>query len=358
VRIDDFDYPLPEACIAQRPAAARSHSRLLRLPPGDGPPSHHRFAELPALLCPGDLLVLNDTRVIPARLVGRKATGGRLEILLDRPLGEARARAGRVGQRWACLAQASKPWRPGVWAELPGGARATPVGPGPEGGLEIELELPGPLEAYLAAHGRVPLPAYIRRQATGGAAAEADEALDRERYQTVFAREAGAVAAPTAGLHFDAALLDALAAAGVERAALTLHVGPGTFLPVRAAELEAHRMHAERYRVPPETAAAVERARREGRRVVAVGTTVVRALEGAWGPGGLAPGEGLTSLFIRPGYRFRAVDALVTNFHLPRSTLLVLVAALAGRERVLGAYAEAVRAGYRFYSYGDAMLIG
>ncbi|HOX43273.1 MAG TPA: tRNA preQ1(34) S-adenosylmethionine ribosyltransferase-isomerase QueA [Myxococcota bacterium] len=351
MRIDDFDYELPEVLIAQRPAEARSQSRLLCLPPDGGPCRHHRFAELPGLLRPGDLLVLNDTRVLPARLIGRKASGGRVELLLDRPLEAPREAGGRVLQRWICLAQSSKPWRAGTSAELPGGARARSAGPSPEGGLLVELDLPGPLEGYLAAHGQVPLPAYIRRD--GGDPALA--ALDRERYQTVFAREGGAVAAPTAGLHFDPPLLAALEAAGVQRAALTLHVGPGTFLPVRVAELERHRMHAERYRVPSETVEAVARARREGRRVVAVGTTVVRALESAWG---LAAGEGLTALFIRPGHRFQAVDAMITNFHLPRSTLLVLVSAFAGRERVLAAYREAVAQGYRFYSYGDAMLIG
>jgi S-adenosylmethionine:tRNA ribosyltransferase-isomerase len=354
MRLALFDYDLPEDRVAQRPAARRPESRLLRLPPAPDGPSHHRFDELPGLLRPGDLLVLNDTRVIPARLVGHKRSGGRVEILLDRPLEEGRGEAGRFFQRWACLAQASKPWRDGVVVELAGGGLARRLGPGPEGGLTILLELPETTEDYLEAHGRMPLPPYVRRPVEPGP----DERLDRERYQTVFARAAGAVAAPTAGLHFDANLFSALERAGVERTALTLHVGPGTFLPVRARELETHVMHAERYVIPVEACAAVGRARAEGRRVVAVGTTVVRALESAWGPDGLASGEGLTRLFIRPGHVFRAVDALVTNFHLPRSTLLMLVAAFGGRERVLEAYEIAIREGYRFYSYGDAMLIG
>ncbi|MBS0376425.1 MAG: tRNA preQ1(34) S-adenosylmethionine ribosyltransferase-isomerase QueA [Proteobacteria bacterium] len=332
----DFHFELPPELIAQAPAAERSASRLLLVDGARGSWRDSAFAALAAQLAPGDLLVRNDTRVLPARLHGRKATGGAVEILLERVLGPARLLA---------QLRSSKGARPGQRIELPGGAAAT-VAAAADG--MVELELDRPVVPYLEAHGEVPLPPYIARPAADA---------DRERYQTVYARTPGSVAAPTAGLHFDAALLDTLAARGVATADLTLHVGAGTFQPLRSEDLDAHRMHPEWLTVPAATVAAVEAARARGGRVVAVGTTVVRSLESAAAGGRLAAYAGETRLFIRPGYRFRVVDALVTNFHLPESTLLMLVCAFAGRETVLGAYAHAVRNRYRFFSYGDAMFV-
>jgi S-adenosylmethionine:tRNA ribosyltransferase-isomerase len=309
--------------------------------PRAGPFAHRSFGELDRILRPGDLLVLNDTRVFPARLLGRKETGGRCELLLLEPLDAERT-------RWRAIGQSSKPLRPG--ARLRFGALAAEVlAAEGEGFFAVGLDRGGEaLDAALEEEGQLPLPPYIRR---------APNARDRERYQTVVARETGSAAAPTAGLHFTGALLERLEAAGARRAFVTLHVGPGTFLPVRGGDLEGHRMHEERYEIPAATADAFAAARRDGRRVVAVGTTVVRALESAVAGGSLRAGPGRTSIFIRPGHRFAAVDALVTNLHLPRSTLLVLVCAFRGRERVLAAYAEAIRERYRFFSYGDAMLL-
>jgi len=341
MRLDDLDYALPEELIAQVPLEPRDASRLLALPAAGGAPRHLRFADLPELLAPGDLLVLNDSRVIPARLVGTKETGGRCEVLLVEPL------EGN-GTRWRAMGQASKALRPGGRLDFGGLAAEVEAAEG-EGFYALRFALGGAeLEAALERVGRVPLPPYIRR--------EPSEA-DSQRYQTVVARAPGSVAAPTAGLHFTPALLERLAARGVSRAQVTLHVGPGTFLPVRAARLEDHRMHAERYLVPAETAAAYAAARARGGRVIAVGTTSARALESASAGGGLREGAGRTEIFIRPGHRFRAVDGLVTNFHLPRSTLLALVCALGGTERVLAAYREAVALRYRFFSYGDAMAV-
>ncbi|HSN91517.1 MAG TPA: tRNA preQ1(34) S-adenosylmethionine ribosyltransferase-isomerase QueA [Anaeromyxobacteraceae bacterium] len=342
MKISDFDYGLPEDLVAQAPVTPRDASRLLVLP-ASGPLEHRRFADLPELLRPGDLLVLNDTRVIPARLVGRKATGGRVEILLCEPL------EGGLGRRWRALGQASKPIREGSVLSFDGLEARVERAEG-DGFLVVALDREGPeLEAALARAGRVPLPPYVRREPT-------EE--DRERYQTIWAAAPGSAAAPTAGLHFTAPLLDRLSERGVERTAVTLHVGPGTFLPVRAESLDEHRLHAERYEVPPEAARAFAAARARGGRVVAVGTTAVRTLESAFEGGDLRAGAGRTELFVRPGHPFRAVDLLVTNFHLPRSTLLVLACAFGGRERVLAAYREAVRLRYRFFSYGDAMLLG
>jgi S-adenosylmethionine:tRNA ribosyltransferase-isomerase len=296
-----------------------------------------RIEELPALLQPGDLLVFNDTRVLPARMPARKLSGGRIELFLERALEGARA---------LVQLRDSKSLRPGMSLQTDGGlvrllARRAPF---------WEVELPAEAVAFFDAHGLVPLPPYIDRPA---------QAADRERYQSLLARVPGAVAAPTASLHFDEALLAALAARGIERSLITLHVGAGTFQPLRAESLETHVMHSERYEVSAATVAAIGRARAAGRRVVAVGTTVVRALESAALAAGpeLAPGHGDTTLFIVPGYRFQVIDALLTNFHLPQSTLLMLVAAFAGRQRVLAAYAHAVREHYRFFSYGDAMLV-
>jgi S-adenosylmethionine:tRNA ribosyltransferase-isomerase len=293
--------------------------------------------ELPQLLEPGDLLVLNDTRVIAARLAGVKPTGGQVEIFLEREL---------TGDEGLVQLSASKPIRAGLEIGTAGG---------PVRVLEAQDELwrvrlPQPALEFFERWGAVPLPPYIRR---------APDEADRERYQSVFARAAGAVAAPTASLHFDAPLLTALEQRGIERAFVTLHVGAGTFQPVRAAQLDAHVMHAERAEVPASTCAAIARAHARGKRVIAVGTTVVRALEAAaqHGRGHLAPWSAETRLFIREDFTFHIVDALLTNFHLPESTLLMLVSAFAGRDRVLAAYAHAVRARYRFFSYGDAMLI-
>jgi S-adenosylmethionine:tRNA ribosyltransferase-isomerase len=355
--LSEFDFPLPEALIAQAPADRRDASRLLVASRDGAPLQHRRFTELPGLLREGDLLVLNDTRVIPARLLGTKAaTGGRVELLLVRPAdgGDmAAALAGPPGAvEWVCLGQASKGLKVGAALAFPAGLGAEVVAAPGGGEVRVRFGAPGAasLGEVLAQAGRLPLPPYISRE---------PGAEDAQRYQTVYSRTPGSVAAPTAGLHFTEELLAELARRGVQRAHVTLEVGPGTFMPVREEQLDRHRMHAERYRVPEEAADAVNRARAEGRRVVAVGTTVVRTLESATDPatGRLRAGEGDTALFIRPGHAFRQVDALVTNFHLPRSTLVVLVSAFLGRERTLAAYAEAVSHGYRFFSYGDAMFI-
>jgi S-adenosylmethionine:tRNA ribosyltransferase-isomerase len=341
MNLSDFDYELPERLVAQAPVTPRDASRLLVVPPA-GALEHRTFAELDRLLAPGDLLVFNDTKVIPARLLGRKPSGGKVELLLCEPL------EGGLGRRWRAMGQASKPIRAGTVVELEGLTARVEAVEG-EGFYEVLLDREGAaLEAALARAGRIPLPPYIRRD---------PGPEDRERYQTVWARAPGSAAAPTAGLHFTPSLLARLEARGVRRTALTLHVGPGTFLPIRGDTLEGHRMHAERYEVPPEAAAELAAARARGGRVVAVGTTTVRTLESAFDGERVAPGAGRTSLFIRPGHAFRAVDALVTNFHLPRSTLLVLVCAFGGTERILAAYRESVTRAYRFFSYGDAMLI-
>ncbi len=340
--LSTFDYELPESLVAQEPLPERDASRLMLLPRAGGAARDLRFRDLPDLLSPGDLLVLNDTRVLPARLLGRKASGGRCELLLVEPLAEAPA------GRWRALGQSSKPLRAGTRLAF-GTLGATVDAVEGDGFLAVRFDRGGAdLERALDAEGRVPLPPYIRRP-PGPA--------DRERYQTVVARVPGSVAAPTAGLHFTEALLARAEARGVRLASVTLHVGPGTFLPVRSDDVESHRMHSERYQVPARTAQEFAACRARGGRVVAVGTTAVRTLESAFDGGALRAGAGRTDLFVRPGYAFRAVDALVTNFHLPRSTLLMLVCAFGGTERVLAAYREAVSAGYRFFSYGDAMLL-
>jgi S-adenosylmethionine:tRNA ribosyltransferase-isomerase len=337
VLTQDFDYDLPAASIAQEPAP-RGESRLLVLD-RQGPERHSRVSDLPRLLHPDDLLVLNDTRVIPARLYGRSAGGGRMEILLIE----------RVAEReWDALVKPGRRAQPGARIEIEAGLTAEVIDKREDG--RHRLRFTEPIEPHLDRLGHIPLPPYIHRP---------DTAEDRERYQTVFARQPGAVAAPTAGLHFTARLLEEIAAASVEIARITLHVGIGTFKPVSAERIEEHRMESERYEIGEETAGAIQRARAAGRRVVAVGTTVVRTLESAAqaGEGEVRAGSNATKLFITPGFRFQVVDALLTNFHLPRSTLLMLVSAFAGRERVLAAYEEAIREGYRFYSYGDAMLV-
>ena len=347
--VSDLDFALPEELIAQAPVEPREASRLLLLPIRGGAPRHLGFSALPDLLSEGDLLVLNDSRVIPARLIGRKETGGRIEVLLVEPApGPASGADPGEPARWMAMAQASKPIRVGTRIDFDGLlAEVTRVDG--EGFYEVRFDRDErELAAAIERVGRIPLPPYIRRE---------PDAADRERYQTVVAKTPGSVAAPTAGLHFTPGLLARLEARGVRRATVTLHVGPGTFLPVRAARLEEHRMHAERYDVPEATARAFAAARRDGRRVVAVGTTAVRTLESAFSPDGLRAGPGRTDIFIRPGHPFRAIDGLLSNFHLPRSTLLALVCALGGVDRVLGAYREAVQERYRFFSYGDAMAI-
>jgi S-adenosylmethionine:tRNA ribosyltransferase-isomerase len=342
MRASDFDFQLPPEQIAQTPLDRRDQSRLYLLDRAAGNEAR-TIRELPMLLPAGALVVVNDTRVIPARLHGRKSTGGRVELLLCEPL------AGVPAPAWRCLGGASKPIRLGPLV-LDGGLDAEVLAVHGEY-VDVRFGIGADaFDGWLAAHGEVPLPPYIRR--------DLPDAHDRERYQTVFARAPGAVAAPTAGLHFTPELLAALAARGIERAALTLHVGPGTFAPLRADELDGQRLHAERYEIPPATGAAVNAARAAGRPVVAVGTTVVRTLEAAARPDGtVAGGAGITDIFLQPGHRFGIVDMMLTNFHLPKSSLVVLVAAFAGTERVLAAYQDAIARGFRFYSYGDAMLI-
>lgn len=335
MRRSDFHYELPEELIAQEPLPERSASRLLLLEPASGTIRDCHMPELPGLLAPGDLLVFNDTRVLPARLLGHKPSGGRVELLLERAVGECRA---------LVQLRASKGARVGQVIGTQGGDLTVLA----RHGDLWELETPMPVHAFFEQHGAIPLPPYIRRAPT---------AEDRERYQSLLARAPGAVAAPTASLHFDVPLLTALQERGLGRALVTLHVGAGTFQPLRSEDLDAHVMHSERYEVGAETVAAVAAAQAAGRRVIAVGTTVARALESAAGDGSLRAGSGDTALFIRPGYRFNVVDALLTNFHLPESTLLMLVAALAGLESMRAAYAHAVREHYRFFSYGDAMLV-
>jgi S-adenosylmethionine:tRNA ribosyltransferase-isomerase len=333
MQISDFDYALPDALIAKYPASERRESRLLEV--GSGL-ADRTFADLPTLLRAGDLLVFNDTRVIPARLAAVKETGGRAEILIE-----------RVQDQCVALAQvrASKTPQPGSSLTIAGGATARVQGRQDEFFL---LEFSEPVLPLLEAIGEVPLPPYLGRDA------EPDDVL---RYQTVYARNPGAVAAPTAGLHFDQQMLDDTLAAGIEHAWVTLHVGAGTFQALRREHIEENRLHRERVLVPAACCDAVTRTRAAGGRVIAVGTTAVRALECASPGGTIAPFHGETDLFILPGYEFRSVDAMITNFHLPQSSLLMLVATFAGRERILGAYEHAVREQYRFFSYGDSMFI-
>jgi len=331
----DFDFALPPDLIAQHPAPERSSARLL-----DGrawPPADRVFRDLPDLLDPADLLVFNDTRVVKARLFGAKPTGGQLELLVERVLD---------GHDIAAHMRVSKKPAPGTVLPMAGGFTATLLGRWPDAdGALFRLRLSDDPYALMERHGHVPLPPYITH---------ADDAADAERYQTVFARNPGAVAAPTAALHFDAALLARLDALGVRRAAVTLHVGAGTFQPVKTEELSEHVMHRERYAVPAATQAAIADCRARGGRVVAVGTTTVRTLE-SWTHSGQAAGD--TGIFITPGFDFKAVDALITNFHLPRSTLMMLVSAFAGYDRIMGLYRHAIEQRYRFFSYGDAMLL-
>ncbi|MDR5684145.1 MAG: tRNA preQ1(34) S-adenosylmethionine ribosyltransferase-isomerase QueA [Armatimonadota bacterium] len=339
MRLADFDYHLPPDRIAQSLARPRDASRLMVLDRRTGALSHRVFRDLPDLLSPGDLLVLNDTRVLPARLRGvRDPGGGQVEVLVLRGAGEA---------SWLAMVRPSRRLREGVRLRLAGGLTATVTTRRGGGVWLLEVHGNAALPEVLRRRGQMPLPPYIRRAPQ-----------DPEAYQTVYARVEGAVAAPTAGLHFTPELLDRLSARGIDRAFLTLHVGPGTFRPVRSQDPSRHQMEAEYYEIPSETAAAIRCARQAGRRVVAVGTTVVRTLEtAATEERTVEAGRGWTELFILPGHRFRVVDALITNFHLPRTTLLMLVCAFADRQTVLAAYREAVERGYRFYSFGDAMLI-
>ena len=338
MKTSDFHYDLPEALIAQRPSGNRQSSRLLVLS-GDGVPADHQFRDLVKFLRAGDLLVLNDTRVIPARLLGRKVSGGQVEVLVERILNDFEALA---------HIRASKACKPGTQLRLED--RLVAEVQGRAGDLfKIRLQGEENLVDALERQGRIPLPPYIRR--------DADEE-DRHRYQTIYAQSPGAVAAPTAGLHFDDEMLETIQQSGIDIGRLTLHVGAGTFQPVRSENVEAHKMHSERIIVDQVLVNKINRARERGGRIVAVGTTVVRALESvADEHGNVAAYNGETEIFIRPGYRFRVIDAMITNFHLPESTLLMLVSAFAGTEAVLSAYHHAVREKYRFFSYGDAMFL-
>jgi S-adenosylmethionine:tRNA ribosyltransferase-isomerase len=401
--LSEFEFPLPPELIAQVPAERRDAARLLGLDRRSGELAHTQVSALPELLRPGDLLVVNDTRVIPARIFGRVASGGAVELLLIRPTDEtadfrkpslhtlpektrlttnepavptrhARDLQAGIqegagsgfppkdcgndealgplvsGETWLCLGKPAKRLRVGTPLTLAGGVRATVAAAHDAGRYSVRFENAAAVRALLEHHGEIPLPPYIRRP-------DGPLPLDRDRYQTIFAAAPGAVAAPTAGLHFTDALVQALEVRGIRMARLTLHVGPGTFLPVRVRDIRAHVMDPEWCEIPPSTAAAIHDAKAAGRRVVAVGTTTTRALESAATAGGVAAGARWADCFIVPGHRFRVVDALFTNFHLPGSTLLLLVSAFAGHERIADAYAEAIRRRYRFYSYGDAMLI-
>ena len=380
---NDFNYELPPELIAQEPAAQRDAARLLVVRRATGALEHRRFSDLPDLLAPGDLLVLNDTRVLPARLLGRKPTGGKIELLLLEECAD--------GTWEALLRTGSKRPPLGTTLELAGGARATLLTAGEKGRVTLRVESSLPVVDLLEQYGLPPLPPYIKRDKSqdsrsveGRGTREgkrvtqcaADSpcspsalhhlpstmpavSADRERYQTVYARATGAIAAPTAGLHFTPGLFQTLENRGIGRAFVTLHVGLGTFRPVTAERAEDHQMEAERYTLPPETAARMAATRRAGGRIVAVGSTSTRTLEtiAAEHGGEICAATGRTALYILPPYRFRAVDALITNFHLPKSTLMMLVSAFAGAELIRRAYAEAIRERYRFFSYGDAMLI-
>lgn len=342
MRLKEFSFSLPEELIAQYPAPQRDAARLMVLNRATSEVDTGYIPDITKYFRCGDLLVVNDTRVRPARLLGHKESGGQIEaFLLQRSPGEREV--------WSCLTRASKSPRPGCRLIFPGEISGQVLGGDEQGQTLIEFSCNGDFVAAVESFGHVPLPPYIRR---------ADEELDRDRYQTVYAKTSGAVAAPTAGLHFTPQLFERLRGMGVEIASLTLHVGIGTFTPVRVDNLSEHRMHREVYHLPAETADAVKRAKSEGRRVIAVGTTTTRTLEAAADrEKGLCAGSGETDIFITPGYKFQIVDGLVTNFHLPESTLLVLVSAFAGHELTLSAYRQAVAERFRFFSYGDCMLI-
>lgn len=335
MRVSDFDFELPEKLIAKSPLAERDASRLLCLSRDGYSDENIRF--LPSLVRPGDVWVLNDTRVIPARLNGYKQTGGKVEFLLIEPAAEG---------EWLAWGKSNKPLKPGEVVAIADDFKVEVLSR--EGKQLVIRLLADDVGRALEQYGHMPLPPYIDRP---------DSAEDKERYQTVFARHEGAVAAPTAGLHLTDALMEKMREAGAEFVSVTLHVGPGTFQPVQVDEIGDHVMHEERFLISPQAAETINRAKAAGRRIVAVGTTSLRALEAAAGDKGVAAGESRTDIFIYPGYQFKVVDALLTNFHLPKSTLLMLVSALAGRQRVMAAYEHAKAEGYRFYSYGDAMFI-
>jgi len=353
MKVNLFEYDLPPELIAQRPAERRAQARMLALQRESGDIEHRRFRDLPDYLRAGDCLVINDTKVIPARLIGRRATGGRVEMLLLRPLED---------NRWEVLARPARRVKVGETIDFGPRLSATVEEERPEGVRVVALQYEGDLMEVLEEVGLTPLPPYIHRDqqppTKSSPAQAAQEAADRQRYQTVYAHTPGAIAAPTAGLHFDDQILQWLEGAGVGIVRITLHTSAGTFRPVKAGRVEDHAMEAEYYHISPQSAAAINEYCARGGRVVAVGTTVVRALETvANEQGQVCAGSGWSDLFIYPGYQFKVIDALLTNFHLPRSTLLMLVCAFAGREKVLAAYQQAVAERYRFYSYGDCMLI-
>jgi S-adenosylmethionine:tRNA ribosyltransferase-isomerase len=350
--LNDYNYHLPAELIAQRPAVQRDRSNLLYLNRQTGVLSHHRFNQIGDFLQPDDVLVINNTAVIPARLEGRKETGGKVEVLISDYSGGLKSVEENGDFICRCMVKASKRPAPGMRLFFEADLEAEVLGSG-NGTHTLKFSTGVDIEKVLDRIGKVPLPPYIKRSP-----GEAKPCDDRSSYQTVYARRKGAIAAPTAGLHFTDKLLDSLRADGIKMAALTLHVGYGTFVPVRVDDIRRHTMHAEQYTLSEKSAEIINSARACGRRVIAVGTTCVRTLEYAADAGGrVMPGSGSCDLFIYPGFRFKAVDAMITNFHLPQSTLLMLVAAFAGRRRVLNAYQEAIDQKYRFYSYGDAMLI-
>lgn len=346
MQLSDFDYHLPEHLIAQRPTIQRTDSRLLQLV--DGRITHGTFDDLGSLLVPGDLLVLNDTRVVKARLHATKDSGGSAQVMLERVLLPEDAAAGELSCEALCQVRVSKPLKTGRFLQV-ADSRLECLG---RQGEFYHLRFPEPVFDFLQRHGQLPLPPYIQRELD-----DEDADVDEERYQTVFARNQGAVAAPTAGLHFSQEMLEALQARGIDIAYVTLHVGAGTFQPVRQDDISTHVMHEEYYEIQPEVVERIRQTKADGGRVVAVGTTVIRTLEGAAVGGNLTAGSGSTRLFITPGFSFNVVDALVTNFHLPKSTLMMLVSAFGGYDLVKQAYAEAVHHEYRFFSYGDAMFI-
>ncbi|MBW1677986.1 MAG: tRNA preQ1(34) S-adenosylmethionine ribosyltransferase-isomerase QueA [Deltaproteobacteria bacterium] len=349
--LNDYNYTLPEELIAQVPASPRDESRLMVLEKKWQRVSHYYFADIARLLFPGDLLVVNNTGVVPARLIGSKETGGRVEVLLQGGGGQGGGE-GTGSFTCECLVKTSKRPRIGSKFHFDGGLQAIVLG-GTDGLCELEFRFKGDFDRLLNRIGQIPLPPYIKRDESKPPPCD-----DRVCYQTVYAEKKGAVAAPTAGLHFSDEILDKLTEKGVEIVPITLHVGYGTFLPVRVLDVRKHRMYSEVYELTQEAARAINKAKDEGRRIVAVGTTTVRVLEFASGPDGrVRAGSGECDLFIYSGFEFRVIDALITNFHLPETTLLMLVAAFAGRDFILNAYQEAIRRRYRFYSYGDAMLI-
>ncbi|MGH7476661.1 MAG: tRNA preQ1(34) S-adenosylmethionine ribosyltransferase-isomerase QueA [Longimicrobiales bacterium] len=344
-----FEYSLPATLIAQHPAAQRDESRLLVLGRATGAIEHRTFRDLPDLIQPGDVVVVNESRVFPARLLGRKPTGGAAEVLLLRPSPSPSPSLSPDPDTWLALVRPGARLKAGAIIEVAADLVVHVLERTPRGARRVRLATPLPIMQALERHGHVPLPPYIERS---------DSAVDRDRYQTVYARVAGSVAAPTAGLHFTPAVLERIVAGGADLARVVLHVGVGTFRPVEAADPATHAMHAEWYRVDAQAAAQIAAARARGGALWAIGTTVARTLETAAGPNGdVAPAEGWTRLFIRPPYRFRAVDRMVTNFHLPRSTLLMLVSAFAGHAATMRAYHVAIEENYRFYSYGDAMAV-